>query len=222
LTGRPFGVPTLFISSGHAASGVEDTSFPGSVFEESEGRTPKTLPLTGKLFLDKTEDYEMTNDNLEQRWQAEQRPESEKKNITYLREISVKYSGPRRKLVGIRQSSDVKKFLDGILKNDAREHFFTLYLDGAHEVVGYATTSIGTANTAPVHPREVFQPAILAGAVSIIVSHNHPSGNSSPSSEDRVVTKMLREAGEILGIKLLDHVILGAETYYSFAEMGEL
>jgi DNA repair protein RadC len=124
--------------------------------------------------------------------------------------------------VPIRQASDVKEFLDGILKEDAREHFFTLYLDGAHQVVSYATTSIGTANSAPVHPREVFQPAILAGALSIIVAHNHPSGNCQPSDEDRLVTKTLREAGEILGIKLLDHVILGAETYYSFADMGEM
>ena len=83
-----------------------------------------------------------------------------------------------------------------------------LYLNGAHQVVSYSTISIGTANASIVHPREVFQRAILAGAISLVVAHNHPSGNLTPSAEDYNVTKRLKEAGEVIGIQLLDHLII--------------
>jgi len=82
------------------------------------------------------------------------------------------------------------------------------YLDRAHQVVSYSIVSIGTATMSVIHPREVFQRAILAGAVSMAVAHNHPSGNLTPIAEDHKVTRRLKEAGEILAIKLLDHLII--------------
>ena len=73
-----------------------------------------------------------------------------------------------------------------------------------------------------VHPREVFKQAIVANAAKIIVAHNHPSGDSAPSREDRNVTKMLKDAGEIMGIELVDHIIIGDGNYYSFSDSGTL
>jgi len=102
----------------------------------------------------------------------------------------------------------VADFVRSILTDNSREHFVALYLDGAHQVTSYSIVSIGTANASMVHPREVFQRAILAGAVSIIIAHNHPSGVLTPSDEDHKVTQRLKDAGDILGIKLLDHIII--------------
>ena len=82
--------------------------------------------------------------------------------------------------------------------------------------------AIGAQNASIIHPREIFRSAILAGASSIILSHNHPSGSPDPSDEDRNSTRRLTEAGELLGMKILDHIIIGHGTYYSFADQGEL
>ena len=87
-----------------------------------------------------------------------------------------------------------------------------------HTIAGYSLTSTGTINSCQVHPREVFQNAILVGAVSILVGHNHPSGDLTPSKEDRSVTALIKEAGELLGIKCLDHVIVAEEGHFSFAD----
>ena len=108
----------------------------------------------------------------------------------------------------IKGPNDVADFVRSVLTDNSREHCVALYLDGAHQVVSYSIISIGTANMSVVHPREVFQRAILAGAISIIIAHNHPSGVLTPSDEDHKVTKRLKDAGEILGIKLLDHLIV--------------
>jgi DNA repair protein RadC len=78
--------------------------------------------------------------------------------------------------------------------------------------------STGSIDQTPVHPREVFSPAIRDGAVAVVVAHNHPSGEASPSAEDRLVTERLRDVGRLVGIDLLDHLVVGAERYYSFAD----
>ena len=95
-------------------------------------------------------------------------------------------------------------------------------LDGKHRVTGLNTVSIGCLQGTPVHPREVFKPAILANAAAIIVLHNHPSGDPTPSREDREITDRLRSCGEMLGVPLLDHIVMGADGYYSFADGGGL
>jgi DNA repair protein RadC len=96
-------------------------------------------------------------------------------------------------------------------------------LDGNHSIAAYNVVSVGTATSTVVHPREVFQPAILAGAVSIIVAHNHPSGSIEPSQEDFKATDQLKQASKLLGIKLLDHIIVGEkDSYYSFQEHGKM
>lgn len=120
----------------------------------------------------------------------------------------------------IRQPSDVMPLLQH-LADRKQEHFICFTLNGAHEILEYRTITIGLLNAAHVHPREVFADAIVDRAAAIIVAHNHPSGELLPSTEDRLITKQLREAGKILGIKVLDHLIFSPRGYYSFQEHGE-
>ncbi|MFF3100946.1 JAB domain-containing protein [Viridibacillus arvi] len=101
-----------------------------------------------------------------------------------------------------------------------REHFLVMCLNTKNEPTHLNTVHIGSLNASIVHPREVIKPAILSNAASIMVCHNHPSGNCEPSPEDIEVTKRLQEVGEIVGIELLDHIILGEGSYLSFREKG--
>ena len=103
-----------------------------------------------------------------------------------------------------------------------QEHFICISLNGAYEILQERVVSIGLVNRTMVHPREVFSDPIKDRATAIICAHNHPSGNTEPSQEDRDVTKMLRQAGKVLGIELLDHIIFSQKGYYSFAENNEL
>lgn len=103
-----------------------------------------------------------------------------------------------------------------------QEHFIGLSVNGAHELIATRVVSIGLVNRSLVHPREVFSDPLTDRAAAIIVAHNHPSGNLEPSIEDREVTVRLRDAGELLGINLLDHVIFSRAGYYSFLESGAL
>ena len=103
-----------------------------------------------------------------------------------------------------------------------QEHFLCMSLNGAHEVIGLRTVSVGLVNRALVHPREVFADPITDRACAVIVAHNHPSGNLSPSADDLSMTDQLKAAGETLGISLLDHIIFNQDSYYSFAEKGHL
>lgn len=99
-----------------------------------------------------------------------------------------------------------------------REHFEILHLDTKNDFVAKELISIGSLNSSIVHPREVFKGAILNNSASIILLHNHPSGDVRPSKEDINITQRLIKSGEILGIKVLDHLILGDGTYLSFKE----
>lgn len=98
--------------------------------------------------------------------------------------------------------------------------FFAIYLDGRNRPIREERVSEGTLNAAVVHPREVFGPALRIGAASVLVVHNHPSGDPSPSAEDLAVTSRLRETGALVGIPLLDHCIVGDDRYFSFLERG--
>lgn len=99
-----------------------------------------------------------------------------------------------------------------------REQFVICGLDAKHRIIGLNIVSVGSLTVSIVHPREVFKPLILMNACAALCAHNHPSGDPDPSSEDRVLTARLRQAGELLGITLLDHIILGDDRTYSFAD----
>ena len=99
-----------------------------------------------------------------------------------------------------------------------REHFVAFDLDVRHRIIARRVVSIGTLTGVDVHPREVFKPAILNSAAAMIIAHNHPSGDPSPSRQDIELTGRLREAGSLIGIAILDHVVVAAEGYVSLAE----
>lgn len=103
-----------------------------------------------------------------------------------------------------------------------QEHLIVVMLNGAHEVIGTFIATIGLLNRTLVHPREIFAPAIEKRAAAICIAHNHPTGYSTPSEDDKDVTRRIVKAGEILGIKCLDHVVFCETSYFSFLEHGLL
>ncbi len=99
-----------------------------------------------------------------------------------------------------------------------KEHFIAIYLNAKNHIIKKETISIGTLNTSLVHPREVFQPAVGQCAASVVLVHNHPSGDLEPSRDDISLTKRLVEAGRIMGIEVLDHIVIGARSFVSMKE----
>lgn len=105
-------------------------------------------------------------------------------------------------------------------RNHKQEHFVVFFLDSRSGEIESQVVSVGTLNASIVHPREVFEPAINCSAAQIIIAHNHPSGDSEPSEDDIAITKRLNEAGKILGIEIIDHVIVSRNEWASFKEKG--
>jgi DNA repair protein RadC len=122
----------------------------------------------------------------------------------------------------IRSPKDAAFYLMEEMRNLKKEHFVCLFLNMKNQVLGKETVFIGSLNASIVHPREIFRSAVKRSAASIICLHNHPSGDPTPSPEDIQVTKRLSEAGELMGIEVLDHVIIGDQVYISLKEKGLL
>lgn len=122
----------------------------------------------------------------------------------------------------IRDAKDVYAAFRTRAEQADREVFLALLVDGKNHVLGFHEVSVGSLTAALVHPREVFKAAILASAAAIILVHNHPSGDPEPSQEDHAITERLKQAGTLLGISVLDHVVIGHDAYRSFAETGLL
>jgi DNA repair protein RadC len=120
----------------------------------------------------------------------------------------------------VRSPQDIVNLLMPELRDAKREHFKSALLDTKNRVMKIVTVSIGTLDSSLVHPREVFKDAIISSASSLIVAHNHPSGDPTPSNEDVRVTRRLLEAGQLLGIDLLDHIVLGDNRFISLKERG--
>jgi len=102
----------------------------------------------------------------------------------------------------------------------AQEHFVVLALDARNQVTATSVVSVGTLTSNLVHPREVFRFAIATPCAAIIVAHNHPSGDTTPSQEDIAITKRLKDAGELMGIEVLDHIIVGGDDFISMKKGG--
>lgn len=124
------------------------------------------------------------------------------------------------KKIVIKDSADVANILMEEMLYEKREHVVALLLNVKGEVESVETISVGELSATNIHPREVFSPAIRKGAAAIIVVHNHPSGDPSPSDEDIIATKRLLEASKIVGINLIDHVIIGHRKYVSLKAEG--
>jgi len=138
--------------------------------------------------------------------------------IKALFEFNKRYSLAKRDGEPIKSAKDVFEYASQRLITNQQEHFMILLLDSKNRIVKDEVISIGTLNASIIHPREVFKSAIRESANSIILVHNHPSGDPEPSAEDEQITKKLFEAGELLNIKILDHVIVGKDKFWSFKE----
>lgn len=134
---------------------------------------------------------------------------------TYIREVRATYHRTNTATMCLTEPEQAAAFVRSVLTDNSREHFVALYLDGAHQIACYSIVAIGTANSCPVHPREVLQRAILCGAVSLIIAHNHPSGDLTPSPQDQDVTRKLQLACDVIDIRLLDHIIISDTDHYS-------
>jgi DNA repair protein RadC len=140
-----------------------------------------------------------------------------------------RYTLKRVKVGGIREGelasgpAEVATFLRSIgLHEEEQEHLVALSLDSKNNVRGYTTVSVGLVDQALAHPREVFRNAILSGATGVIIGHQHPSGDPTPSADDLRLTRNIKQAGDIIGIRLLDHIILAGDRHLSFQEEGLL
>lgn len=138
--------------------------------------------------------------------------------ILALFEFNKRHNLSKQNGKSIKSPKDVYDYIHPKLNDIDKENFIVLHLDTKNKIIKDEIISIGTLNSSLVHPREVFKSAIKESANSIILVHNHPSGDSKPSIEDKEITEKLYDAGELLNIKVLDHVIIGKDEYYSFNE----
>ena len=148
---------------------------------------------------------------------------------TRLRELTVCYSicrDPEGHVLtlgpALENATQSAALLASILRDESAEVFGILCLTTKHRVIAYHEVSRGQLDAAIVHPREVFKAAILANAAAIIVAHNHPSGDPAPSADDFELTRRLVQAGTILGIPVLDHIVIGDGMHVSLRERGAL
>lgn len=131
-------------------------------------------------------------------------------------------SSPLSEGLKLNKSQHVFAHFSPRFRGAKKECFIIVLLDQKNKVIRDVTISEGSLTSTVVHPREVFSPAVRESAASVILLHNHPSGDPSPSQEDRTMTKRLVHAGNIMGIPVLDHVIIGSESYFSFTDAGQI
>ena len=139
-------------------------------------------------------------------------------NLRVVKETSGRYDVRKK----IQSPNDIFNIAQNVIQANeyAEENLWLITLDTKNNITGIFTVSTGSLNSSIVHPREIFKRAVLQNAASIIICHNHPSGDITPSQEDINITKRLYEAGKILGIELLDHIIAGDNSYTSLKEKG--
>jgi len=130
------------------------------------------------------------------------------------------HSGSVDDKIQITCPKDVAEFMMGKMEHLKQEKFIALFLNSKNIIIKQKTIFVGTLNTSIVHPREIFSEAVKCASNAIVVLHNHPSGDVTPSKEDIKTTERLRDCGQLLGIDLLDHIIIGDHTYLSMVEEG--
>ena len=132
------------------------------------------------------------------------------------------YESSNEKKIKLNNALTIFDYFKNILGDKKQEYFYAVYLDTKGNYLGKKCLFIGTINNSVVHPREIFKEAYLLSANGIICIHNHPSGDVTPSKEDILLTLRIKEIGMIHGINLLDHVIIGNNSYYSFYDNGKI
>lgn len=140
-------------------------------------------------------------------------------NLQLVKEKTFKYAVELKQIVCVENAVDILN--NGInLSMKSEEYLYMICLNTKNKVLGIFEVSHGSLNSSVVHPREVFKRAVMLNSANIIIAHNHPSGDTDPSKEDIAITCRLKECGKILGIKLLDHIIVGGDNYISLKEKG--
>lgn len=124
--------------------------------------------------------------------------------------------------IKIIDSNSIFEYYKIILQDKKQEYFYCVYLDTKNQIIKDKLLFVGTINESLVHPREIFKEAYILSASSIICIHNHPTGNVTPSKNDILITKQLKEVGITLGINVIDHIIIGKDEYYSFMDNGNI
>jgi len=135
-----------------------------------------------------------------------------------IKENVTEYINPKMRLTSPAQIWEMFRWLG----RESKEYMIVCLMDGKNRLSAVDICSIGTLNQSLCHPREIFKSALMVSCAAIVILHNHPSGDTSPSSEDIAITRRLKEASEIIGIKLLDHLIVSENEYLSFVERGLL
>jgi DNA repair protein RadC len=136
--------------------------------------------------------------------------------ICALFELNKRHAQSKMSGKTIKNAKDVYDYLCAKMCDLKQEHFVVLHLDSKNKIIKEETVFVGGLNSALIHPREIFKSAIKESSNSIILAHNHPSGDCEPSEEDKDITEKMNKTGEIVGIKVLDHVIVGKNRYWSF------
>ena len=136
--------------------------------------------------------------------------------ILALFELNKRHNISKKNGKPLKSAKDIFEYFSPRLSGLDKEYFMVLHLDAKNRVIKDETISIGTLNASLIHPREIFKSAIKESANAVVFAHNHPSGDCTPSQGDKEITERLFDAGELLSIKVLDHVIVGRNEYYSF------
>lgn len=145
------------------------------------------------------------------------------KNLIEIVTVKLELKGDMGSRESISSTDDAAKVIKEFLGETDREHAILACLNVKNQINNISIVSIGSLNSTVIHPREIFKVAILSNSASIILAHNHPSGDTTPSSADKAMTERLKKAGDILGIELIDNIILGyGDTYLSFRKEGLL
>jgi DNA repair protein RadC len=184
---------------------------PGRPFEGMDETTlfRAAFPEGWERMLRVAREEETSDDALRERWEA----------VLELARRAL--SSPLPRSEPIRSAADVFDRYRYLVGNSPVEEFLAVLLDVKHRVLRDVRVSVGILNGSLIHPREVFAAAVAERAAAVVLVHNHPSGDPSPSPEDREVTRRLRSAGGIVGIPVMDHVIIGSCSFYSFREEAD-
>lgn len=142
----------------------------------------------------------------------------DKKKLSIIKETYTNYTIENMRKDQITSTTKAKQYFTRLIGNEQKEILVALFLDTKNQVIEYKEIFVGTVNSSIAHPREIFKEAVKYPTAKIMLSHNHPSGDCEPSSEDDNFTKRMKECGEMMGIELLDHIIVGQENHYSYRE----
>ena len=179
------------------------------------GRKGKNVIELAKEIV-KVVSYDINNINVEKLSKIKGLGPTKSSEIVASFEIGKRYLKDKKRSIILSPKEAWEELFD--IRSSKKEHFVALFLDSRNQTIKKEIISIGTINASLVHPREVFEPAIKHSAVSIIIAHNHPSNQTSPSENDVEVTKKLISAGKLLDIKVLDHIIVTEDSWFSFKE----